>query len=129
MKLKIEKYNPPRPTNESGMMKVSYGDHFSRRITIMCKLDTVVKAIWEKLTKWQLKLLKDEIFGHFMKCQNFPFNSIIVHNMFLRQVAHRKSNEKDQLWFQMSENLIRLSVREWCQVTRLYYGKNIILKK
>lgn len=67
-KLKIKNYNPPRPTNEPGMMKVPYGDHFSRRITIMCKLDTVVKVIWEKLTKRQLKLLKDEIFGHFMKC-------------------------------------------------------------
>ena len=78
-----------------------------------------------------------------MECQNFPFSGIIVRKVLLRQVAHgerneknqlwqvahRESNKKDQLWFQISENLICLSVREWCPVTRLCYGKDVVLKK
>lgn len=80
-------------------MKVPYGNQFPKRIMNMCKLDTIVKSIREKLTKRQLKLFKDNIYGHIIKCQGFPFNGVIVHNVLLRQVAHGESKKKDQLWF------------------------------
>lgn len=90
-------------------MKISYSDHFFGRVTSMCKLDTVV-AIREKLTKPQLKLFKDNIFGHFIKCRSYPFNGIIVPNILLWQVSHGERNEKDELWFQVCDNLICLFV-------------------
>lgn len=37
--------------NELSMMKVSYCNHFSGCIMSICKLDTVVKVIREKLTR------------------------------------------------------------------------------
>ena len=70
--------------NELGMIKLPYADHFSRRISSVCKLATVVKAIEKNLTKRQLHLFKDDIFGYFLECQNFPFSSVILHNVLLR---------------------------------------------
>ena len=77
------------------MMKIPYGDHSPGRITSMCKLDVVVNAIREKLIKRQLKLFKDDIFGHFRQCRSYPFSGIIVHNILFRQVSHGAGNEKD----------------------------------
>ena len=34
---------------------------------------------------------------------------------------------EDQLWFQIVEHLIRLSIGEWCLVTRLSYGVDTAL--
>ena len=65
-KSKIALHNSPGPMKKPGMMKIPYADHFPRRITSMCKLDAVVNAIQEKLTKQQLQLFKENIFGHFL---------------------------------------------------------------
>lgn len=67
-KSKIGNRNLPVTMDELGTMKVPYGDYFLRCITSMFKLDTIVKAIWKKLTKRQLKLFKEDIFGRFMDC-------------------------------------------------------------
>lgn len=50
-KLKIAKHISPRPMIEPNMIKVPYSNHFPGCITSMYKLDTVVKAIHEKITK------------------------------------------------------------------------------
>ena len=78
-------------------MKIPYDDHFPGCIMSMCKLDVVVNAIREKLTKRQLKLFKDGIFGHFLQCQSYSFSDVIVHNILLWQVSHGDRNDKDQL--------------------------------
>lgn len=62
-KSNIALHNPPGPTKESRMMKIPYGNHFPGHITSICKLNAVVNSIQEKLTKQQLKLFKDDIFG------------------------------------------------------------------
>ena len=113
-KSKLALHNPPGPIKEPGMMKIPYVDHFPGRITSMCKLDVVVNAIREKLTRQQLQLFKDNIFGHFLQCRSYPFSGVIVHNILLRQVSHGDGNDKDELWFQVGDHLIRLSIGEWC---------------
>ncbi|GAY68199.1 hypothetical protein CUMW_262290 [Citrus unshiu] len=109
------------------MMKILYADHFPERITSMCKLDVVVNAIWETLTKQQLQPFKENIFGHFLQCRSYPFNGVIMHNILLRQVSYGAGNEKDELWFQVGDHLIRLSIEEWCLVTGLCYGEDVVL--
>ena len=85
------------PDIEVGKMYFRYADHFLGRISSMCKLSSVVKAIEEKLTKRQLSMLKKDIFGHFLECRSFPFSGVIFHNLLLRQVAHKEDNCDDQL--------------------------------
>ena len=109
------------------MMKLAYADHFPRRISSMCNIFTVIKAIDRKLTKRQFRLFKNDIFGHFLECRNFPFSGVILHNVLLRQVAHGEYRGEDQLWFQIGEYLIRLSIGEWCLVTALSYGVDTAL--
>ena len=94
-KLKIALHNPLGPKKEVRMMKIPYGDHFPGCITSMCKLDVVVNAIREKLTKWQLKLFKDDIIRHFLQYRSYPFSGVIVHNILFRQVSHGAGNDKD----------------------------------
>ncbi|GAY62287.1 hypothetical protein CUMW_216610, partial [Citrus unshiu] len=79
--------------------------------------------------KRQLRLFKDDIFGHFLECRNFLFSGVILNNVLLRQVAHGEYRENDQLWFQISKLLICLSIGEWCLVTGLSYGEDTALKK
>ncbi|KAH9667254.1 hypothetical protein KPL70_020965 [Citrus sinensis] len=67
-------------------------------------------------------MLKNDIFGHFLECRSFPFSGVILHNLLLRQVAHEEDSRDDQLWFQIGEHLIRLSIVEWCLVTGLSFG-------
>ena len=62
------------PDIEVGKMYFRYAAHFPGRISSMCKLSSVVKAIEEKLTKRQLNMFKNDIFGHFLECQSFPFS-------------------------------------------------------
>ncbi|GAY35510.1 hypothetical protein CUMW_278510 [Citrus unshiu] len=93
----------------------------------MCNFSTVVKAIERNLTKRQLRLFKNDIFGHFLECQNFPFSGVILHNVLLRQVAHGEYKGEDQLWFQIGEHLIHLSIGEWCLVTGLSYDVDTAL--
>ncbi|GAY68271.1 hypothetical protein CUMW_262830 [Citrus unshiu] len=113
---------------EVGRMYFRYADHFPGRISGMCNLSLVIKAIEEKLTKRQLNLFKNDIFGHFLKCRNFSFNGVILHNLLLRQVAHEEDSREDQLWFQIDEHLIRLLIVEWCLVTGLSYVVNTELR-
>lgn len=54
---------------------------------------------------------------------------MIVHNILLRQVSHGDGNDKDELWFQVGDHLIRLSIGEWCLVTGLCYGEKVFLTK
>ncbi|GAY65099.1 hypothetical protein CUMW_238640, partial [Citrus unshiu] len=111
-----------------GMMYFRYADHFSGRISSMCNLSSVVKAIEEKLTKRQLNLFKKDIFGHFLECRNFSFSGVILHNLLLRQVAHEEDSREDQLCFQIGEHLFRLSIVEWRLVTGLSYGVDTKLR-
>ena len=74
--------------NKLGKMKLAYADHFLGRISSMCNFSIVIKVIERKLTKRQLRLFKDNIFGHFLECQIFPFSAVILHNILLRQVTH-----------------------------------------
>ncbi|GAY52682.1 hypothetical protein CUMW_143770 [Citrus unshiu] len=113
---------------EVGMMYFCYANHFSGQISSMCNLSLVVKAIDEKLTKRQLNMFKKDIFGHFLECRSFPFSEVILHNLLLRQVAHEEDSREDQLWFQIGEHLIRLSIVEWCLVTGLSYGVDTELR-
>ena len=110
------------PDIEVGKMYFRYADHFPGRISSMCMLSSVVKAIEEKLTKRQLSMFKKDIFGHFLECRSFPFSGVILHNLLLRQVAHEEDSREDQLWFQIGKHLIRLSIVEWCLVTGLSFG-------
>ncbi|GAY42361.1 hypothetical protein CUMW_066240 [Citrus unshiu] len=110
------------PDIDVGKMYFSYADHFPGRISSMCKLSSVIKAIEEKLTKRPLTMFKKDIFGHFLECRSFPFSGVILHNLLLRQVAHEEDSREDQLWFQIGEHLIRLSIVEWCLVTGLSFG-------
>ncbi|XP_052297102.1 uncharacterized protein LOC127902282 isoform X2 [Citrus sinensis] len=89
------------PDIEVGKMYFRYADHFPGRISSMCMLSSVVKAIEEKLTKRQLTMFKKDIFGHFLECRSFPFSGVILHNLLLRQVAHEEDSREDQLWFQI----------------------------
>ena len=114
--------------NELRRMKFAYADHFPGRILSICNLSTVVKAIERKLTKRQLHLFKKDIFGYFLEWQNFMFNGVLLHNILLRQVVHGENKREDQLWFQIGEHLIRLSIGELCLVTGLSYGKDIALR-
>ncbi|GAY65417.1 hypothetical protein CUMW_240980 [Citrus unshiu] len=111
-----------------GRMYFRYADHFPGRISSMYNLSSVVKAIDEKLTKRQLNMFKKDIFGHFLECRSFPFSGVILHNLLLRQVAHEEDSREDQLWFQISEHLIRLSIVKWCLVTGLSYGVDTELR-
>ena len=113
--------------NELGRMKLPYTDHFPGQIWSMCSFSTVIKFIERKLTKQQLRLFKDDIFGHFLECRSIPFSGVILHNVLLRQVAHGEYRGEDQLWFQIGEYLIRLSIGEWCLVTALSYGVDTAL--
>ena len=97
---------------EVGRMYFRYADYFAGRISSMCNLSSVVKAVDEKLTKRQLNMFKKDIFGHFLECRSFSFSGVILHNLLLRQVAHEKDSREDQLWFQIGEHLIRLSIVE-----------------
>ena len=108
-------------------MYFCYADHFPGRISSMCNLSSVVKAIEQKLIKRQLNLFKKDIFGHFLECRSFPFNGVILHNLLLRQVAHEEDSGEDKLWFQISEHLIHLLIVE-CLVTRLSYGVDTELR-
>ncbi|KAK9181049.1 hypothetical protein WN944_024186 [Citrus x changshan-huyou] len=110
------------PDIEVGKMYFRYADHFPGRISSMCMLSSVVKAIEEKLTNRQLRMFKKDIFGHFLECRSFPFSGVILHNLLLRQVAHEEDSHEDQLWFQIGKHVIRLSIVEWCLVTRLSFG-------
>ncbi|XP_024033147.1 uncharacterized protein LOC112095447 [Citrus clementina] len=110
------------PDIEVGKMYFRYADHFPGRISSMCMLSSVVKAIEEKLTKRQLSMFKKDIFGHFLECRSFSFSGVILHNLLLRQVAHEEDSREDQLWFQIGKHLIRLSIVEWCLVTGLSFG-------
>ena len=51
-----------------------------------------------------------------------------MHNILLRQVAHGEYREEVQLWFQIGEHLIRLSIGEGCLITGLSYGIDTALK-
>ncbi|GAY56083.1 hypothetical protein CUMW_169090 [Citrus unshiu] len=113
---------------ELGRMYFRYVDHFSGRISSMCNLSSIIKAIVQKLTKRQLNLFKKDIYGHFLECRNFPFSGVILHNLLLRQVAHEEDSREDQLWFQIDEHLIRLSIVEWCLVIGLSYGVDTELR-
>ncbi|XP_052300032.1 uncharacterized protein LOC107177970 [Citrus sinensis] len=113
---------------EVGRMYFRYADHFPGRISSMYNLSSVLKAIDEKLTKRQLNMFKKDIFGHFLECRSFPFSGVILHNLLLRQVAHEEDSREDQLWFQISEHLIRLSIVKWCLVTGLSYGVDTELR-
>ena len=104
-----------------GMMYFRYADHFPGRISSMCNLFLVVKAIEQKLTKRKLNLFKKDIFGHFLECRIFPFSRVILHNLLLRQVAHEEDSREDQLWFQIGEHLICFSIVKWC-LTGLSYS-------
>ena len=75
----------------------------------------------------QLSLFKNDIFGHFLDLESYAFNGVIIHNILLRQVTHEETNE-DQLWFQIGEHLTSLLIGEWCLVTRLSGGRDIIPK-
>ena len=55
---------------------------------------------------------------------SYNFSGVIFHNLLLRQVAHKKTN-KNQLWFQIGEHLVRLSIGEWCLITGLSNGPNV----
>ena len=110
------------PDIEVGNMYFRYADHFPARISSMCMLYSVVKAIEEKLTNRQLRMFKKDIFGHFLECRSFPFSGVILHNLLLRQVAHEEDSHEDQLWFQIGKHVIRLSIVEWCLVTGLSFG-------
>ena len=114
------------PDIEVGKMYFRYADHFPSRISSMCKLSSVIKAIEEKLTKRQLTMFKKDIFGHFLECRSFPFSGVILHNLLLRQV---EDSREDQLWFQIGEHLIRLSIVELCLVTGLSFGVDTNKKK
>ena len=108
-------------------MKLAYVDHFPRQISSMRNFATVVKAIDRKLTKLQVHLFKDDIFRHFLECRSFPLSGVILHNLMLRQMAHGDYREDDQLWFQIGEHLICLSIGEWNLVTVLFYGVDTAL--
>ena len=75
-----------------------------------------------------MNLFKKDIFEHFLECRNFPFSGVILHNLLLRQVAYEENSREDQLWFQIGEHLIRLSIVEWCLVTGLSYGVDTELR-
>ena len=115
------------PRNELGRTELDYADHFPRWISSMCNFSTIVKAIEGKLTKRQLRLFKDDISGYFLECRSFSLSGVILHNVLLRQVAHGEYRGEDQLWFQIGEHLIRLSIGEWCLVTGLSYAVDIAL--
>ena len=44
-------------------------------------------------------------------------------------MSHGVGNDQDELWFQVGDHLILLSIGEWCLVTRLCYGKDVVLTK
>ena len=90
------KRNPPGPKRELGTMKISVSEHFLERITNFSKFGNVIEVIKTKLTRRQLKLFKDDVFGHFVKMDTYVLSGVIMHNALLRQVAHDKSDD-DQL--------------------------------
>ncbi|GAY33752.1 hypothetical protein CUMW_288190 [Citrus unshiu] len=71
------------PDIEVGKMYFCYTDHFPGRISSMCMLSSVVKAIEEKLTKRQLSMFKKNIFGHFLECRSFPFSGVWIYDSLL----------------------------------------------
>lgn len=90
------KRNPPGPKRELGTMKISVSEHFLERITNFSKFGNVIEVIKTKLTRRQLKLFKDDVFGHFVKMDTYVLSGVTMHNALLRQVAHDKSDD-DQL--------------------------------
>lgn len=126
-KTKLAKRNPPEPKKKSGVIKLCLNDHFSCHIIKTSKFKIVVKTIRRKLWCRQLLLFKSDIFWHAMDLDSYAFSCVIIHNLLLRQIAHKEVNE-NQLWFQIREHLIRLSIGEWCLITRLSNGLNVLLK-
>ena len=72
------KRNPPDPKREPGTVKISASEHFPGRITNLSKFGNVMEAIKTKLTKRQLKLFKEDIFGHFVKMDTYVFSGVIM---------------------------------------------------
>ncbi|KAL9444201.1 hypothetical protein AB3S75_017393 [Citrus x aurantiifolia] len=127
-KTKLAKRNPPEPGKEPGVMKLYFNDHFPGRISETSKFKKVIAAIQCKLTRKQLSLFRSDVFGHFLDLGSYNFSGVIFHNLLLRQVAHKETN-KNQLWFQIGEHLVRLSIGEWCLITGLSNGPNVEPKK
>ena len=67
---------------EVGRMYFPYADHFPGQISSMCNLSLVVKTIEEKLTKQQLNLFKNDIFGYFLERRSFSFSGLICNTSY-----------------------------------------------
>ena len=81
----------------------------------------VISLIESKLTKKQQKWFRKSIFGHFTNIKEIGFSGMLVHNLLLRQIVQEV--DKYQMWFRVCDDLLRFSIREWCLITRLKYGK------
>lgn len=77
----------------------------------LSKFGNVMEVIKTKLTKRQLKLFKEDVFGHFVKMDTYVFNGVIVENALLRQVAHDESDD-NRLWFEFGGLLVKLLISE-----------------
>ena len=91
-KTKLAKRNPLEPKKKPGTIKLCLDDHFSGHIMKTSKFKIVVKAIRRKLWCKQL-LFKSDIFWHFIDLDSYAFSGVIIHNILLRQMTHKKANE------------------------------------
>lgn len=92
-KTKLAKRNPPELKKKPGVIKLCLNDHFLGHIMKTSKFKIVVKAIQRKLWCRQLLLFKSDIFWHSMDLDSYAFISVIIHNLLLRQIAHKEANE------------------------------------
>ncbi|KAK9199270.1 hypothetical protein WN944_014458 [Citrus x changshan-huyou] len=97
------KHNPPGPKREPSTMKIFASEHFIRHIKNLSKFGNVMEAIKTKLTRRQLRLFKNDAFGHFVKMDTYVFNGVIMHNALLRQVAYDECDEH-QLAYDINGN-------------------------
>ena len=86
-KKKLAKRNPPAPMKDPSVTKLGFDDHFPGCIIETSKFKRVIQVIRSKLTRKQLSLFKNDIFGHFMDLKSYAFSGVIIHNLMLRQVT------------------------------------------
>ncbi|KAI9154526.1 hypothetical protein LWI28_027553 [Acer negundo] len=93
-------------------------------ITVHCKLKFIdnIKRVLED--QGELASFKKGCFRHYLdipKHMRALFQGQYIHNLLLRQIQFSGAS-KDEIWFALGKNKVRLGKREFCLCTRLKFG-------
>lgn len=114
------KHIPLEPRMKLDIIKIPELKHYSKCIT-NTEIWKCNGSYKKEVDETKIKLLEKDIFGHFAKMDNYMFSGVIMHYVLFRKVTHKECDE-DQLSFEFDDQLVWLSISEWCLVTWIYYG-------